>query len=76
MHTCPRRYPAAVESARNSAADEDFRNDRPRWSGIWANYPNWLVNGRYVARIDTHDQFFMWSDKRNASATMVSVGFT
>ncbi len=27
MHTCPRRYPAAVENARNSAADEDFRND-------------------------------------------------
>ncbi len=27
MHTCPRRYPAAVENARNSAADQDFRND-------------------------------------------------
>ncbi len=28
MHTCLRRYPAAVENARNSAADEAFRNDR------------------------------------------------
>ncbi len=31
MHTCPRRYPAAVENARNSAADEDFRNDSRAW---------------------------------------------